>query len=217
MASLDARNTRARYMTVLHTTRQFVGATLLGTSVLLLCSARPISPSAAMFSPAAENTRALSAGIRPRAESQALRAFDKHRLALRDSIVRLALAQVGTPYEFGGTTPQAGFDCSGLVRYVFSQLYLTPPRLAAKQARIGTAIGRDRLRPGDLVTFGVGDSVTHIGIYVGDRKFVHASSVAGRVIVSPMDRPPSELIRPLKGARRVLAIAEAVDQRVGGS
>jgi len=147
----------------------------------------------------------------------AVRAFEKHQLALRDSIVRITLSQVGTPYEFGGTTPEGGFDCSGLVRYVYARLYMTPPRTAAKQAKIGAAIRRDRLRPGDILTFGAGDSVTHIGIYVGDRKFVHASSVAGRVIMSSMDRPPSELIKPLKGARRLLAITDPFAERSGGS
>jgi cell wall-associated NlpC family hydrolase len=184
--------------------RPIVGAVLLASAVLVLCSARaPLADRSPFPGP---HTREL----------RAVRVFQKHRLALRDSIVRLALAQVGTRYDFGGMTPQRGFDCSGLVRYVFSQLALTPPRTAAKQARIGAAIQRDRLRPGDLLTFGIGDSVTHIGIYVGDRKFVHASSIAGRVIVSAVDRPPSDLIRPLKGARRLLAIADPLDYPLRG-
>ena len=137
-----------------------------------------------------------------------MRAFEQHQLALRDSIVSFALAQVGTAYRHGGTTPTGGFDCSGLVQYVYSRHYLTPPRTAARQAKIGAGIRRDRLERGDILAFGR-DSVTHIGIYVGDRKFVHASSVAGRVIVSSIDRAPSVQIRPLVGARRVLAVATA--------
>ncbi len=140
----------------------------------------------------------------------AVRIFERHREMLRDSVARIALALVGTPYEFGGATPH-GFDCSGLVQYVLGRVYLEPPRTASEQSRIGTAIARDGVRPGDVLAFGAGDSVTHVGIYVGDRKFVHASSVARRVIISRVDRPPSELIRPLKGARRVLlAIADPV-------
>ena len=152
----------------------------------------------------------------PRAHERdqpALRAFQQFRLTLRDSIVHEALSQVGTPYEFGGTTPESGFDCSGLVQYVFARFDLVPPRTAARQAHIGAPVAREQLRPGDLLTFGVGDSVTHIGIYVGDRKYVHASSVAQRVIVSPLDRPPSRLIRPMKGARRLLAIPDPLDGR----
>lgn len=129
--------------------------------------------------------------------------------AMRDSIVRLARAQVGRRYRFGGTTPDRGFDCSGFVRYVLAQLHMPLPRLAAQQARVGSPIERDDLRPGDLVSFGARDSISHIGIYVGDGQFVHASSVAGRVIVSKLNRAPSRLIRPLKGARRLYALAEA--------
>lgn len=135
--------------------------------------------------------------------------------AMRDSIVRLARAQVGRRYVFGGVTPQHGFDCSGFVRYVLAQVHLPLPRQAAAQARIGAAIERGRLQPGDLLAFGGADSIEHIGIYVGDGKFVHASSVAGRVIVSALDRPPSKLIRPLRGARRMLAVSEAIHRQRG--
>lgn len=185
---------------------------MLASTVLLLCSARPpLSPRMK-----AHATPAHGNSLEVARRQASVRAFERHRLALRDSIVRISLAQVGIPYEHGGISPENGFDCSGLVRYVYSRLYLTPPRTAAKQARIGAAIRRDRLRPGDILTFGVGDSVTHIGIYVGDRKYVHASSVAGRVIVSSMDRRPSERIRPLKGARRLLTIADPFEERLGG-
>lgn len=193
---------------------------LLASGLLVACTARPRFSRLTVARTAKAPVSAAAkreTPVQPATTSGTVRIFEKHQLAMRDSIVRLTLAQVGTRYEFGGTTPVEGFDCSGLVRYVYSQLYLTPPRLAAKQARAGAAIRRDRLLPGDLVAFGVGDTVTHIGIYVGDRKFVHASSVAGHVIVSPMDRPPHELIKPLKGARRLLAIAEPTFQRLGGN
>lgn len=128
--------------------------------------------------------------------------------AIRDSIVRVARAQVGKRYRFGGTSPQRGFDCSGLVGYVLGRVHVRLPRLAAQQARVGKPIERDRLRPGDLLSFGERDTVSHIGIYIGDGKFVHASSVAGRVIVSRLDRRPAHNIRPLKGARRLYALSE---------
>jgi cell wall-associated NlpC family hydrolase len=141
---------------------------------------------------------------------RAMRAFERKQLALRDSIVRIAQAQLGTPYVFGGASPTKGFDCSGLVNWVFEQVHLPSPRLAAHQARIGDPVEATRLSPGDLLTFGERDSVTHIGIYIGDGRFVHASSVAGRVIVSPVSRPPHDLIKPLVGARRVLAARAAL-------
>jgi cell wall-associated NlpC family hydrolase len=123
---------------------------------------------------------------------------------LRDSIVSVALAQLGTPYVFGGTTPR-GFDCSGLVRYALAQVHMSIPRTALQQSEIGAPIGRDELQRGDLLAFGDVKGVTHIGLYVGDGRFVHASSVAGRVIVSSVDRRPSRLILPIRGARRLLA------------
>jgi cell wall-associated NlpC family hydrolase len=149
---------------------------------------------------------------RPRGwvHQRALRAFELKQLALRDSIVRIARAQLGTPYVFGGASPGNGFDCSGLVRWVLAQVSLRSPRLAAQQARIGKPVEQARLSPGDLLTFGESDSITHVGIYIGDGRFVHASSVAGQVIVSPIDRPRHELIKPFVGARRVLAAGAVV-------
>ena len=113
----------------------------------------------------------------------------------------------------GGQSVASGFDCSGLVRYVMSALDVAVPRTAAQQA--GTAaigLGRDagRLRPGDLLTFGRRDArVSHVGIYVGNGRYVHASSVAGRVIESDIDRPQSPLVKAWRGTRRVLVRRDA--------
>jgi cell wall-associated NlpC family hydrolase len=130
---------------------------------------------------------------------------------LRDSLVSVARAQIGTRYVFGGTTPN-GFDCSGLVRYVMAALKVELPRTAAQQARIGDEVSTDpgSLRPGDLLTFGrKGRSgVSHIGIYVGQGRYVHASSVAGRVIESDLNRTGSPLIKAWRGVRRIVAGAE---------
>lgn len=136
---------------------------------------------------------------------------------LRDSIVARARAQVGRRYRFGGQSAERGFDCSGLVRWVLASLDIAVPRTAAQQARAGRAIARDTaaLRPGDIVTFGRGSRITHIGIYVGDGRFVHASTVAGRVIESPIIRPRDPQIKPWRGARRV--VVEGVLIARGGS
>lgn len=128
--------------------------------------------------------------------------------ALQDSIVSLALAQLGMPYVLGGVTPRRGFDCSGLVLWVTSQVHMSIPRTAKLQALAGAPVRPDALQPGDLLAFGEGRRVSHVGIYVGGGKFVHASSVAGRVVVSLLDRPPSRLIRPMRGARRLLAATD---------
>ena len=131
--------------------------------------------------------------------------------AFRDSIlVSLARTAVGTRYVRGGQSFASGFDCSGLVRYVMSALEVPVPRTAAQQATVGQALGRDagRLHPGDLLTFGRrGRDVSHVGIYVGNGRYVHASSVAGRVIESDIDRPQSPLVKAWRGTRRVLSDA----------
>jgi cell wall-associated NlpC family hydrolase len=130
--------------------------------------------------------------------------------ALRDSIVETAKAQLGKRYRLGGVSPEKGFDCSGLVQYVMAALKLDVPRTARQQAKTGFAVTRDtsRLLPGDLLTFGWSkkSTVSHIGIYIGDGKFIHASSVAGRVIISPVNRPVAPLIKAWKGARRLLSL-----------
>ena len=127
---------------------------------------------------------------------------------LRDSIlVSIARTQIGTRYVRGGQTPDRGFDCSGLVRYVLGGFRIPLPRTAAEQALTGLSVGQDttQLRPGDLLTFGKPKrGVSHIGIYVGNGRFVHASSKAGRVIESNLDRPKSALIKPWRGTRRVV-------------
>jgi len=136
-------------------------------------------------------------------------AYSNSAVAMRDSIVQMARAQIGRRYRTGGVSPEKGFDCSGLVQYVMTALNLKLPRTARQQAAQGLPVSRDtsRLLPGDLLTFGKGKkgSVSHIGIYVGDGRYVHASSVAGKVIESSIDRPFSPLIRIWRGARRVLA------------
>lgn len=137
---------------------------------------------------------------------------------VRDSLVAVARAQIGTKYVLGGTTPLGGFDCSGLVKYVMAALHVDLPRTAAQQARVGSEIVREdsRLRPGDLLTFGKGKKgVSHIGIYVGQGRYIHASSVAGRVIESDLHRTGSPLIRAWRGVRRVVSGADSDSTRSG--
>src|SRR5436190_4360465 len=133
--------------------------------------------------------------------------------SLRDSIVRLTRAQIGTRYRHGGASPQRGFDCSGLIQYVMARFSLMLPRTAKAQATVGVPVERDTslLRPGDLLTFASTDraSISHIGIYVGDGRFVHASSVAGRVIESALNRAPAPKIKIWRGVARIPLLADA--------
>ena len=92
-----------------------------------------------------------------------------------------ALGLVGTPYRYGGNTPDSGFDCSGLIGYVYtSRAGVAPPRTVAQLSGFGQSIDADELRTGDLVVFGRGRP-THAGIYVGEGRFVHAPSSGGTV------------------------------------
>ena len=165
------------------------------------------SLAATSFAEQRQLDRILELTRRDHASTGRFASFSSSAQRLRDSLVAMARAQVGRRYRTGGETPEQGFDCSGLVRYVMAAIDVQLPRTAQQQSARGAAVERDasRLRPGDLLTFGSRKRVTHIGIYVGDGRFVHASSVAGRVIESAVDRAPAPRINPWAGARRVLA------------
>lgn len=136
----------------------------------------------------------------------------EHEAQLRDSIVAVARSQIGTRYRLGAQTPGRAFDCSGLIRYVLGMFKLELPRTANEQAKIGQYVALDttQLRPGDLVTFGRGKRVSHIGIYVGDGRIVHASTSQRRVVESTIEGE-NWFVRRWMGARRLLAIASPVD------
>ncbi|QDH71736.1 NlpC/P60 family protein [Lysobacter alkalisoli] len=105
------------------------------------------------------------------------------------TVLQKALALLGTPYRWGGTSPERGFDCSGLVKYVFSHaLGIELPRVSRDQARNGQAVkNRKEMAAGDLVFFGRRGRVDHVGIYLGEGRFVHAPSRGKSVSVSRLD------------------------------
>jgi cell wall-associated NlpC family hydrolase len=139
--------------------------------------------------------------------------FSNSARTLRDSVVQFARAQVGVRYKRGGTSPEKGFDCSGLIKYIMDAFHAEVPRTARQQAGAGLALSRDTsgLLPGDVLTFAKTkkSAVSHVGIYIGDGKYIHASTKAGRVIESKIDRPYSPLIKMWKGARRVLTLDDS--------
>jgi cell wall-associated NlpC family hydrolase len=124
--------------------------------------------------------------------------------AAANAVLIRAISLVGTPYSFGGNTPEGGFDCSGLVNYVFrDMLDLRLPRTSRELAAYqGPRIEPERLAAADLVFFGSGGQVTHVGIYVGEGRFVHAPSTGGTVRLDHLDG--SYWRRNYSGARRVL-------------
>lgn len=104
-----------------------------------------------------------------------------------DTVVNLALAQVGKPYVWGSANPNVGFDCSGLVHYVYKQVGITLSRSSYSQINYGTRVKSSELRKGDLVFFNNGGGrISHVGIYIGNNKFVHASTPGTGVIVSKL-------------------------------
>ena len=103
------------------------------------------------------------------------------------SVMQRAFSLLGTPYRWGGTSPDTGFDCSGLVGYVFRTIGIDLPRVSRAMANEGTAItDRAALVEGDLVFFGKRGRVDHVGIYVGEGKFVHAPRTGRDVTVSSL-------------------------------
>lgn len=103
-------------------------------------------------------------------------------------IAESAAALVGTPYRYGGDTP-AGFDCSGLIRYVYGRFGYDLPRATGDQIKVGRRAAVDDLLPGDLVFFKVGFWKTlHAGIYIGAGRFVHAPKSGSQVEVQRLDR-----------------------------
>lgn len=104
-------------------------------------------------------------------------------------IAGLAEGLLGVPYRYGGETPQ-GFDCSGLVLYVHRQLGLRVPRTADAQFEAARSVPVRDLAPGDLVFFRLaGSKVSHVGIFVGDGRFVHAPSSGGEVRYAELGDP----------------------------
>lgn len=103
------------------------------------------------------------------------------------AVLEAAETRIGAPYRYGGSGPDA-FDCSGLVAYAHRQVGIAVPRTAAEQFSKAAPVKRRELRPGDLVFFRLsGRDVGHVGIYVGDDRFVHAPQSGGHVRLASLE------------------------------
>lgn len=152
-----------------------------------------------LTSPATANDAPLQGGEAPVAQSSASSSYLD---SVRD-IIFYSLSMVGINYRWGGTSPQTGFDCSGLVSHVFRQIAgLVLPRDSYAMARLGKPVDLDDLKPGDLVFFNtMKRPFSHVGIYVGDKRFIHAPSKGKTVQV--VDMTETYWATRYNGARRI--------------
>lgn len=101
---------------------------------------------------------------------------------------RAALEQVGVPYRYGGNAP-GGFDCSGLVQYSYQRAGLNVPRTTTQLWSAAATIEQDDLRAGDLLFFRIAGKMSHVGMYLGERRFVHAPQSGRTVSVASLESP----------------------------
>lgn len=122
--------------------------------------------------------------------------------SLADKAVSMAKSFIGTPYIWGANGPSS-FDCSGFTKYIYKQVYgKNIPRVSYNQAKFGTKVEKEDLQPGDLVFFDTMNKnrVSHVGIYIGNGKFIHAANSKKGVIESDLNS--SYYTKTYKGARR---------------
>lgn len=129
--------------------------------------------------------------------------------AALDAVVATAGEAIGTRYQLGGEGEAGdGFDCSGLIQYAYAEHGIEIPRRSVDQARAGREIGRDRddLRPGDILTFATsGTRVSHVGMYIGNGRFIHSASRGVRVSLLDDDDPDGRYwLQRWVGSRRIL-------------
>jgi cell wall-associated NlpC family hydrolase len=163
---------------------------LLLAALLALCAGAP--------------ARAAATGKAP--DKSALAKPTAALLEKAQDVAIFALGLIGVDYHFGGETPASGVDCSGLVRYVFSQTTgISLPRTSAQMGKVGARVARVDLVPGDLVFFNTRHFVnSHVGIYLGDNRFVHAPSRGSEVRIASL--ADAYWRKRFDGARRLVGV-----------
>ena len=136
--------------------------------------------------------------------------FARLSVEQRDSIIDHTRSLLGVRYKWAGMSPARGLDCSGIVKYVFAKLGVELPHRAAELAKLGGSVTKDtsEMLPGDLLVFGKGKRISHVGIYVGDGMMIHASSSSKAVVETSVEKYQSRPTGMLqwRGVRRVIAV-----------
>ncbi len=156
----------------------------------------------------APNVLAVESEAEQAAEDVAFQAPSPSATDTSAELLLHALAFIGVRYQNGGTSPDTGLDCSGYVRHVFKEaIGVLLPRNAADMGERGEAVQRNKLQPGDLVFFNtLQRAFSHVGIYLGDHRFIHAPTTGKAVQISSMSS--SYWSRRYDGGRRIAAARE---------
>jgi len=177
-----AREAHLRFLQQQEAARQQQATQALGT--------QPITPTASPGAPSPAPVVIGSSAVTPEGVTVA-------PPSRYGGAVGIAMQYLGTPYVWGGSSP-GGFDCSGFVMYVYSQIGVSLPHNAAAQYGYGAPVSRDQLEPGDLVFF---DGLGHVGIYIGGGQFIHSPHTGDVVKISSLDE--SWYSATFVGARRL--------------
>ena len=171
-------------------------AAAAAAALLPAAGATPVAPPAAVTAPAvaANTTTATSPTVSTPVTLAAASTPIAPTRAPSVAAMDIAMGKIGAPYRYGAAGPNA-FDCSGLVNWAYKQAGVSLPRTSRAMSRVGTPVSRDDLQPGDLVFFY--RPVSHVAIYIGDGKVVHASTRKSPVKVSDLND------RTFTSARRV--------------
>ena len=103
-------------------------------------------------------------------------------------LIMNAMSLIGLSYRFGGNSPTQGLDCSGFMQYIFKRsMGITLPRTSAEMATVGQQVDRANLKPGDMVFFGGGGRVSHVGMYIGNDRFIHAPRTGRDIEITSMN------------------------------
>lgn len=150
--------------------------------------------------------RALADEITAPSFAQSTRATAATAIQGAQDLAIYALSLIGVDYKYGGNSPETGLDCSGLVRYVFQEVTgVTLPRTSKELARMGDKVAPNDLKPGDLVFFNTRRfPFSHVGIFLGDGRFIHAPSRGHEVEIVTLDGPYWK--RRFDGARRLVGV-----------